>query len=254
MAPDNRFKEQIATNLKNAGIPFIRDIPAGGLPLDFLVVGPDGSKIIIQAKSWEKVPGFRRRAIEQARMVQKAAGAEHALLVVEHLQRSRSSQGVVTAEKLVDVLHGLLAGTEVFAQVDEQVPGEKPDMIFAAMPFDPKYDDVYFVAMVYAAETIGAVCQRVDREPFGDDIVSQIKTMIEESLAVIVDLSESKPNVLYEAGFAHGLGKKTIHICSTPLGDLPFDVRNWQTLKYELGRTYEFREQLAEQLRGVLGR
>lgn len=78
--------------------------------------------------------------------------------------------------------------------------------------------------------------------------------MIRESLAVIVDLSESKPNVLYEAGYAHGLDKKTIHICSTPLEKLPFDVRNWQTLKYELGQTYELREKLALQLKGVLDR
>ncbi len=122
------------------------------------------------------------------------------------------------------------------------------------MPFDPKYDDVFFVAMAYAAESVGAVCQRVDRVPFSNDIVAQIKAMIEESLAVIVDLSESKPNVLYEAGYAHGLTKKTIHISSTPLKELPFDVRNWQTLKYELGQTYAFREQLTLQLKGTLGR
>ncbi len=254
MTPDDRFKEQIATDLKNAGIPFLRDIPASGLRLDFLVVGPDGSRIIIQAKAWEKVPGFRTRAIDQARMYREVSGADHVLLVVEHLQRSRRSQGVVTAEKLVEVLQGLFAGEGAFVQVEEHVPGEKPGTIFAAMPFDPKYDDVYFVAMAYAAEKVGAVCRRVDREPFSENIVSRIKAMIEESLAVIVDLSDSKPNVLYEAGFAHGLGKKTIHICSTPLRELPFDVRNWQTLKYEQGRTYEFREQLALQLKGVLGR
>jgi hypothetical protein len=253
MAVVDSFKEKIAADLKKADIPFLRDIPSGGLRLDFLVVRPDGARIVIQAKSWQKHPGFRSRAIVQARMVREAAGAEHVLLVVEHLQRSRSSQGVVTADRLVGVLNELVSGKGALAPTEKRPTEEAVGTIFAAMPFHPKYDDVYFVAMAYAAEAVGAVCRRVDREPVSEDIVTRIKAMIEDSLAVIVDLSESKPNVLYEAGFAHGLGKKTIHICSTPLEELPFDVRNWQTLKYELGQTYEFREQLSAQLKGILG-
>jgi hypothetical protein len=112
-------------------------------------------------------------------------------------------------------------------------PDTERTEIFAAMPFTSTYDDVYFIAMVHAAAGVNAVCRRIDQEDFDGDIVERIKHMIGSSSAVIVDLSESKPNVLYETGFAHALGLPTVHICSTPIADLPFDVRNWNTLRYQ---------------------
>lgn len=92
----------------------------------------------------------------------------------------------------------------------------------------------------------------MDREEFAGDIVEEIKRLIKASKAVIADLSEGKPNVLYEAGFAHALGKPTVHICSTALTELPFDVRNWNTVAYTLGQTTKLREPLARRLKAVI--
>jgi hypothetical protein len=38
---------------------------------------------------------------------------------------------------------------------------------------------------------------------FQGSVVDEIQRLIRQSVAVIVDLSEAKPNVLYEAGYAH---------------------------------------------------
>src|SRR6185436_18988176 len=124
--------------------------------------------------------------------------------------------------------------------------------IFAAMPFSGLYEDAFFVAITYAAEKVGAAAKRVDQDPFEGDVVERIETLIRSSAAVVADLSESRPNVLYEVGFARALGIPTIPICSTPLSDLPFDVRNWNTLAYAKGRTHELRERLAERIRAAL--
>jgi hypothetical protein len=126
-------------------------------------------------------------------------------------------------------------------------------MVFAAMPFSREYDDTYFIAMSHAAEQVGAECKRVDRKEFSGDIVEEIKRLIRSSAAVIVDLSEAKPNVLYEAGYAHALRKPVVHICSTPLSKLPFDVRNWNTIAYRRGQTALLREPLARRLKAVMG-
>ena len=67
-----------------------------------------------------------------------------------------------------------------------------------------------------------------------------VRRLIEASIAVIIDLSEAKPNVLYETGYVHALSKPTVHICSTPMSGLPFDVRNWNTLKYTQDRRTSF--------------
>ena len=77
------------------------------------------------------------------------------------------------------------------------------------MPFAPQYEDVFFIAMRYAAEQVGAVCTRVDRREFQGNVVAEIQSLIRESIAVFVDLSEAKPNVLYETGYAHAL--KAVH-------------------------------------------
>ncbi len=108
------------------------------------------------------------------------------------------------------------------------------------------------MAQVSACESVDAVCKRVDKEEFSGDIVSEIHSLIQQSVAVIVDLSESKPNVLYEAGFAHALPKPVIHICSTPLSELPFDVAHWNTIQYDQGQTYRLREPLARRLKAIL--
>ena len=97
-----------------------------------------------------------------------------------------------------------------------------------------------------------AVCERIDQSEFSGDIVEEIKRLIHASIGVIVDLSELKENVLYEAGFAHALQKPTVHICSTDLSGLPFDVRNWNTIPYTLGGTMNLRQKLAARLAAVV--
>jgi hypothetical protein len=130
---------------------------------------------------------------------------------------------------------------------------EGPSKIIAAvMPFSEQFDDVYFVGMAHAATSVGAACKRVDKEEFEGDIVQKIKQDIKDSITVIADHSGVKPNVLYEVGFSHGIGKPTIHICSTPLEKLAFDVKTWNTIPYGKGRTFALKEKLAHRLKEVL--
>ena len=81
--------------------------------------------------------------------------------------------------------------------------------------------------------------------------VDEIQALIRSAIAVIVDLSESRANVLYEAGYSHALEKPTVHICSTPLCELPFDVAHWNTIKYQMGQTYHLRDVLARRLEAI---
>jgi hypothetical protein len=133
-------------------------------------------------------------------------------------------------------------------------PAESGDelTVFASMPFKPQYEDVFWFAMAAAAEAIGATCIRVDREDFDGDIPAKIASEIEAATAVIGDLSESNADVLYEMGYARRHGTPCVHICSTPLEDLPFNVRNVNTLPYRLGQIHALRDPLIRRLRAVL--
>jgi hypothetical protein len=71
---------------------------------------------------------------------------------------------------------------------------------------------------------------------------------------MVADISGANPNVLYEVGFSHGICKPTIHICSTALEELPFNVKTGQTISYGKGQTYALKGKLAKALKEVLKR
>lgn len=246
------FTDVVAKILRQAQVPFSRETVVNGLPVDFAFQNPDGKLTIIETKAWNPTPSNRARAAQQAELFRQTTGAEDAMVVLEGIKRGQPSKGVVSVDELRDVI----------ANRQEQRPFGKEhariakkvvkNQIFAAMPFAPEYDDVYFVAMAPAADSVAAVCKRIDQEKFAGDIVEEIERSIRAAKVVIADLSEAKSNVLYETGFAHALGKPTIHICSTSLDQLPFDVRNWNTIKYVKGQTHKLKDDLIIQLKEIL--
>jgi very-short-patch-repair endonuclease len=254
--PDESRKltDQIAQRLSEEGISFKREVAIGGLRIDFLIYGPRNRKVVIEVKAWDKYDGFRNRAAHQVNLYKEAVGADDAFLVIESLERSSVEEGVVTPDKLIPAILDALSQDQVSKWKKKREVTAPARHVFAAMPFDQKYDDVYFVAMCYAAQANRATSIRVDQREFSGDIVVEIHRLIEDSIAVIADLSESLPNVLYEVGYAHALKKPTLHICSTALEGLPFDVSHWNTIQYHAGQTHQLRDTLARRLRSAIPR
>jgi hypothetical protein len=242
-------EEVIADRLREAGLEFVTEKGIGGLAPDFIVYAPDGRQFIVETRHWN-FPGLTTEASRQAQFYQEAARVDGAFVVIPGLKRNQPAKGVVSVDGLIPAIRAELDGAKTRAHPAETTKAEK--LIFAAMPFAPQYEDVFFVAMSYAAEQVGAVCDRVDRREFQGNVVEEIHRMIRESIAVIVDLSESKPNVLYEAGYAHALRKPCVHICSTPLEKLPFDVAQWKTTLYQPGQTHKLKRDLAQRLKAIL--
>jgi hypothetical protein len=248
---DVEFKKRVGELLHAAGVSFKADMAVEGLQVDFVVTDEGGNFIIIEAKTWELNESNLTRAARQARLYCGVTKADKAYVVLNGLDKGNPEEGVLSIEEVADVLRSgpRVPGTRELAFRTFQPPER---IVFAAMPFTPEYDDIFLVAMAHAAKSVNAVCMRVDHEDFKGDIVAEIKRLIHASVAVIADLSESRPNVLYEVGYAHALERPTIHICSTPMDGLPFDVRNWNTLKYIKGQTFRFQERLCIRLKAVL--
>ena len=251
MADQNEkdLEKAIADRLREAGISFQTEQAMGGLAPDFIVTTPDGRQIIIESRDWD-FPGLTTEASRQAQNYQQAAKADAAFVVIPSLKRNSPSRGVVTLDGLVPALEAEIDKGKSRTSPQEVTTIEQ--IVFAAMPFAPHYEDVFFVAMRYAAEQNDAVCERVDRREFQGNVVDEIHLLIRKSVAVIVDLSEAKPNVLYEAGFAHALKKPCIHICSTATDKLPFDVAQWKTTQYSAGQTHKLAKELAQRLKAAL--
>jgi hypothetical protein len=243
------FEKIIADQLRDAGIKFDTQKALAGLAPDFIVYAPDGRQFIVEVKDWD-FPGLTTEASRQAQNYQDAMKADGAFVVIPSLKRSLPSKGVVTLDGLIPALQAELETTKTRSNPPEATKVDK--LVFAAMPFAPQYEDVFFIAMRYAAEQVGAVCTRVDRREFQGSVVDEIQRLIRKSVAVFVDLSEAKPNVLYETGYAHALKKPCIHICSTPMEKLPFDVLQWKTTKYNPGQTHKLGKELAQRLKDAL--
>lgn len=246
---ETELEKLIAERLRQAGLKFATHQAIAGLAPDFIVYAPDGRQFIVEAKNWD-FPGLTTEASRQAQHYQEAVNADGTFIVIRGLKRNLPSKGVVTLDGLVPALQAEIDTAKGRSKSAAATDVDK--LVFAAMPFAPQYEDVFFVAMRHAAEQVGAVCERVDRREFQGSVVDEVQRLIRKSIAVIVDLSESKPNVLYEAGYAHALKKPCIHICSTPIEKLPFDVSQWKTTPYHPGQTHKLAKDLAQRLKESL--
>lgn len=114
------------------------------------------------------------------------------------------------------------------------------------MPFDEKFDDVYQVGIKEACESINAYCERVDEQIFEERILDRIYNQIVKADVIVADMTGRNPNVFYEVGFAHALGKRTI-LLTQRADDIPFDLKHFPHIIYE-GKISQLREKLKQRV------
>jgi nucleoside 2-deoxyribosyltransferase len=129
---------------------------------------------------------------------------------------------------------------------------EQPQRPFAfvIMPFDESWADHYELGVKAACEAAGADCARTDEQIFLESIVERIYREIERADLVVAELSGGNPNVIYETGYAHGLGKPVILLTKTA-DDIPFDLRPYPHVIHQ-GRITTVREELERRVRWVI--
>jgi nucleoside 2-deoxyribosyltransferase len=111
-------------------------------------------------------------------------------------------------------------------------PTTKPKLFcFVLMPFDTAFDDVYKIGIKESCEIAGAYCERVDEQIFNERILDRIYNQIAKADVVIADMTGRNPNVFYEVGYAHALGKTTILLTSKS-DDIPFDLKHFSHIVY----------------------
>lgn len=113
-----------------------------------------------------------------------------------------------------------------------QAPDAYVEMDLAAvmMPFSTEFRGTH-EAIKQAASKSGLRCLRADDIWDEATIIQDVFNLIFRAQVVIVDFSGKNPNVMYETGIAHTLGKHVIPL-SQSLDDVPFDMRHHRVLKY----------------------
>jgi len=106
----------------------------------------------------------------------------------------------------------------------------EPNLVALMMPFSKEFDSVS-KAIKTAAETLSLNCKRVDDIWEDSTIIQDIFNLIYKSSIVVCDFTGKNPNVFYEAGIAHLLGRKVIMITQN-IDDIPSDLKHHRCLKY----------------------
>ncbi len=100
----------------------------------------------------------------------------------------------------------------------------------AMMPFDAGFNMVYD-SIRQAADSVNLRCQRADDIWENAAIIQDVVALIDRSRVVVCDCTGRNPNVFYEAGIAHTLGREVILITQNE-DDIPFDLRYLRYIHY----------------------
>ena len=122
---------------------------------------------------------------------------------------------------------------------------------FIAMAMDK--DDHHLVDVLEAIKEAAKDCsiqaERVDDVESNERITDRILQSIRRAEFVIVDLTHERPNVFYEAGYAHGLGKVPIFLARAGTV-IHFDIKDYPIIIFRNMR--ELKDGLRKRLMALM--
>lgn len=113
-----------------------------------------------------------------------------------------------------------------------EVPEEAvdPTLVAVMTPFAPHFESV-FSTIQRAALQCGLEAVRAKDIWQHSVVIQDVFSLIFRSQIVVCDFTGKNPNVFYEAGIAHTLGKHVVPITQSE-ADIPFDLRHHRYLPY----------------------
>ena len=122
--------------------------------------------------------------------------------------------------------------------------------VMMAMTNDSEFEEVYQIIKSECKE-FDITAERIDEVHSSGLITDEILEKIDSSEYLIVDLSLERPNVYYELGYSHGIGKdsKKIILMAKRGTKRHFDIRNMRTILYNDHN--DLRKKLRERLEAL---
>lgn len=110
-------------------------------------------------------------------------------------------------------------------------PNQKATDLFVLMPFRVELAPIYEDHMKPVAKKLGLTISRGDDFFTAHQVMTDIWNGICNAKAVIADCTGRNPNVFYEIGMAHTVGKPVVLITQVS-DDVPFDLRSIRYIQY----------------------
>ncbi len=183
------------------------------------------------------------------------AGPAHAIcdecvdLCVELIYKDRGSLPSVNnllGREVVD----LAAELGIKPRFNKVNPTRLRNECFYLCPFAEPFDTIYRDHVVPTIKNVGLRVRRADDVYGTQPIIEDIWEGICSSEIVLADVTGRNPNVMYEIGMAHTVGKPVIILTQT-MDDVPFDLKHYRCIVYSY--TPRGIKELEERIAGTVG-
>ncbi|MDD2468688.1 MAG: DUF4062 domain-containing protein [Desulfobulbus sp.] len=197
----------------------------------------------------------RRFAVDLTRITKTTMGevAEH--IFVRPLLESQLKQCEESNQRYLRTIDSLRA------RLDNIVPAEpiwatrnfKVDasLCFVLMPFADEFYAIYEQAISIAAQNVGLRCMHAGEIFDNREIVEDIWESICTAQIIVADVTHRNPNVFYELGICHTLGKEVI-IVTQNRDDVPFDIRHRRYIEYSPNALNTLKNHLEKTIKKVV--
>lgn len=106
------------------------------------------------------------------------------------------------------------------------------DLCFVLMEFKAPYTDIYDHLIKPTVEGEGFRCLKSDDIFSTTSVIEDIWANINKAALIIAEISSSNPNVMYELGICHTIGKNVMMITQCP-DEIPFNFRHMRCYPYK---------------------
>ncbi len=150
---------------------------------------------------------------------------------------------------------GVTISPEGWIHLEEQeYESADSPIAFIAMWFDPQTDRLWAEGIEPAITGAGYRPLKINQEIFLGRIEDKIMASIRGSKFVVADFTDQRDAVIYECGFAQGLGIPVIHTCrKDDFEKTNFDVSHYPFLIWENDKIEQFRKELKEKILALWG-
>lgn len=175
------------------------------------------------------------------RLVGTISPLDHRLRVASWSYHREDCRGLAEYLKGLGALEFLGSGQNVYITakshlIYEEISGMRAlsSQAFVAMWFDNSITNAYDEGIGPAIRAAGYEPLRIDRKEHDGKIDDQIIAEIRRSSFLVADFTGHRGGVYYEAGFAHGLGRRVIFSCREDhINEIHFDVRQYNTIPWK---------------------
>lgn len=125
------------------------------------------------------------------------------------------------------------SGNRKITFTDCKINSQLPE-VFIISQFGDIYDQLYDGVIKPLCDKNNIKPIRADEISNSSVILGDIIKSIQMANIIIADITPNNPNVFYELGYAHAIGKEVILLCERDKrAGLPFDISGYRTIFYE---------------------